>query len=173
MYCTGATIQYLTKCWTIDRRLRKSKKVWDIIFSRTVVPSTRRNFIYLTQWDSWKLVLVLVSLLALVEGGHDGPYQVLQPCPLGKVGVGLAVGGAVSAGWCVLKWGVGCQQGLTDFFLINKCLALVTSSEARRLTPNRGRIRAPSTKTRKPRRTPFCIEVALNVNVEAPALLME
>ena len=173
MYCTGATMQYLTKCWTIDRHFRKFKKVWDTIFSRTVISTTRRNLIYLTQWDSWKLVLVLVlvSLLALVEGGHDGPYQVLQPCPLGKVGVG--VGGAVGAGWCELKWVVGDQQGLTYILLINKCLALVTSSEARRLTPNRGRIRAPSTKTRKPRRTPFCIEVALNVNVEAPALLME
>ena len=102
-----------------------------------------------------------------MEGGHDGPHQVLQPGPLGKVGVGLAVRGAVCAGGCVLKCGELIITGDHRF------LFTLTSSEARRLTPNRGRIRAPRTRRRNPRRTPFCIEVALKVNVEAPALLIE
>ena len=53
------------------------------------------------------------------------------------------------------------------------CVTVLTSSEARRLTPNSGRMSAPSTRTMKPRRTAFWIDVALNVNVEAPLPVME
>ena len=50
---------------------------------------------------------------------------------------------------------------------------ILTSSDSNKLIPNSGRIRAPRTRIRRPRMTPFCTEVALKVNVETPALLIE
>ena len=66
-----------------------------------------------------------------MEGGHDGPHQVLQPGPLGKVGVGLTVRSAVCTGRCVLKYGELIITGDHRFLLTDLIGSQEVDSEQR------------------------------------------